>query len=177
MTENWLDQVTIRLIRETDLPALEWDGEYIRYRKIYQEIYRNYQKGISLPYVAETSEDGIIGQVFLTRKEPNPAYAGRSRYFFLSSFRIKPEFRDQGLGGRLLDVCFSAVRNYHLRDIFLNCASENNRARWFYEKHGFRVVRIDEGRWSYVNHEGLVVSEKQSAYLMRKMLPRICFQY
>ena len=140
MAEDWLDHVTIRLLREEDLPALEWDGEYIRYRKVYQEVYRNSQRGISLPYVAETPEDGIIGQVFLTRKDPNPSYSPRSRSFFLS------------------------------------CSSDNDRARRFYEKHGFRIVRLDEGKWSYVNHEGLVVSERQSAYLMRKTLPRFFFK-
>ena len=176
MAEDWLDHVTIRLIRETDLPALEWDGEYTRYRKVYQEIYRNFQRGISLPYVAETAENGIIGQVFLTRKDPNPSFAGRSRYFFLSSFRIKPEFRDHGLGSRLMDICFRDVRSHRLRDIFLNCSSDNNRARRFYEKFGFRVVRLDEGKWSYINPEGLVVSEQQSAYLMRKTLPRFFFR-
>ena len=172
MTEKWLDQVTIRLIREEDLPALEWDGEYSRYRKVYQEVYRNFEKGISIPYVAETEENGIIGQVFLTRKDPNPSYSPRSRYFFLSSFRIKREFRDRGLGDRFMDVCFREVRSRKLRDIFLNCSTDNNRARRFYEKHGFRVVRVDEGKWSYINPEGLVVSEHQSAYLMRKTLPR-----
>ena len=106
MTDDWLEHVTIRLIKEADLPALEWDGEYARYRKVYQEVYRNSQRGISLPYVAETPEDGIIGQVFLTRKDPNPSYSPRSRYFFLSSFRIKPEFRDRGLGDRMIRICF-----------------------------------------------------------------------
>lgn len=170
--ENWLDRVNIRLLREEDLPALEWDGEYTRYRKIYQEVYRNLERGISFPYVAETADDGIIGQVFLTRKDPNPAYAGRMRYFFLSSFRIKEPFRDRGLGNRLMETCFRQTREQRLRDIFLNCASDNVRARHFYEKHGFRIIRFDEGNWTYVNHEGLVVSEKQSAYLMRRTLPR-----
>lgn len=176
MAEDWLDHVTIRLLREEDLPALEWDGEFTRYRKIYQEVYRNSQRGISLPYVAETAEDGIIGQVFLTMKDPNPSYSQRSRYFFLSSFRIKPDFRDLGLGDRMIRMCFQEVRNHRLRDIFLNCSADNDRARHFYEKHGFRIVRLDEGKWSYVNHEGLVVSEKESAYLMRKTLPRFFFK-
>lgn len=172
MSENWLDRVNIRLMREADLPELEWDGEYTRYRKIYQEIYRNFVKGISLPFVAETETDGMIGQVFLTRKEPNPSYSPRAGSFFLSSFRIKPDFRGRGLGSRLMDICFREVRTHRLRDIFLNCSTDNNRARRFYEKHGFRIVRMDEGNWTYVNHEGIVVTEHQSAYLMRRTLPR-----
>ena len=81
------DEVTIRLLREEDLPALEWDGEYKRYRRIYREVFRNSQIGISFPLVAETRRDGIIGQVFLNQKEPNPKFTLRSRYYFLSSFR------------------------------------------------------------------------------------------
>ena len=76
----------------------------------------------------------------------------------------------------MIQICFQEVRNHRLRDIFLNCSADNDRARRFYEKHGFRIVRLDEGKWSYVNHEGLVVSEKQSAYLMRKTLPRFFFK-
>ncbi len=172
MTESWLEHVTIRLIREEDLPELEWNGEYSRYRKVYQEVFRNSQKGISFPFVAETEEDGIIGQVFLTIKEPNPLYTGRSGYFFLSSFRIKEAFRGRGLGGLLLQTCEKEARAHRLRDIFLNCSTDNNRARHFYERHSFRIVRIDEGNWTFVNDEGLVVSEKQSAFLMKKTLPR-----
>ena len=177
MTETWLDQVTIRLLREADLPELEWEGEYSRYRRVYQEVYKNSQKGISFPYVAETAENGIIGQVFLTLKEPNPGYNGRSRYFFLSSFRIREPFRDRGLGDLLLQVCEKEVRAHRLRDIFLNCSTDNDRARHFYERHSFRIVRIDEGNWTFINAEGMVVSEKQSAYLMRKTLPRFSLNY
>ena len=172
MTENWLDTVKIRLMREEDLPALEWDGEFRRYRRIYQEVYRNSQKGISIPLVAETDEDGLVGQVFLSQKEPNPNYTSNSRYYFLSSFRVKPQFRDLGLGSLLLLSCEKQVKLHRLRDIYLNCSVENHRARWFYEEHGFRVVRIDENNWTFVNDEGFVVSEPQHAYLMKKTLPR-----
>ena len=167
-----LDQVTIRLIREDDLPALEWNGEYARYRRVYSEVYRNFMKGISLPFVAETAADGIIGQVFLTKKDPNPAYSPHNPYFFLSSFRVKPEFRDHGVGARLLQVCEEQTRMHHMRDIYLNCAADNRLARKFYEAHSFRVIRMDQSEWTFVNHEGFVVTEPQTAYLMKKTLPR-----
>ena len=168
--ENWLKTVNIRLLREDDLPELEWGDEYRRYRRIYREIFRNSQKGLSIPLVAETSGDGIIGQVFLSQKEPNANYGIRTRCYFLSSFRIKPDFRDHGLGSLLLQECEKQVRLHRIRDIYLNCARNNDRARWFYQEHGFKVVRIDEGTWTYVNDEGFVVSEPQNAYLMRKAL-------
>lgn len=173
---EWLEQVRIRLIREEDLPLLEWNGEYSRYRRIYAEVYHNFTKGISLPFVAETDADGIIGQVFLSRKEPNPSFSPRNRYYFLSSFRVKPAFRDRGLGDRLIRFCEDQVRQHRLRDIYLNCSADNRRARYFYEAHGFRVVRYDESTWTFVNDEGFVVSEPQKAYLMKKTLPRWFFK-
>ena len=173
MSDKWLNNIYIRLLREEDLPALEWDGEFKRYRRIYREIYRNSQKGLSIPIVAETEADGIIGQVFLSQKEPNLNYGIRTRYYFLSSFRIKPQFRDHGLGSLLLEECEKQVRLHRIRDIYLNCDRNNNRARWFYQDHGFQVVRVDKGTWTYVNDEGFVVSEPQNAYLMKKTLPRI----
>lgn len=162
--------INIRLLREEDLPALEWGDEFKRYRRIYREIYRSSQKGLAIPLVAETSDDGIIGQVFLSQKEPNPNYGIKTRYYFLSSFRIKPQFRNHGLGSLLLRECEKQVRLHHLRDIYLSCSRDNNRARWFYLDHGFQVVRINDGTWSYVNDEGFVVTEPENAYLMRKSL-------
>jgi ribosomal protein S18 acetylase RimI-like enzyme len=175
MDENWLNTVNIRLLKEEDLPAIEWEDEFKRYRRIYREIFQNSQKGLSIPLVAETPADGMVGQVFLSQKEPNPNYGIRTRYYFLSSFRIKPQFRDHGLGTLLLQECEKQVRLHKLRDIYLNCAKENNRARWFYEEHGFKVIRVDDGNWTYVNDEGFVVTERQNAYLMRKTLPRFLF--
>ena len=164
------EEVNIRLLREEDLPALEWDGEYKRYRRIYREIFHNFQKGISFPLVAETARDGVIGQVFLTRKEPNLKFSAFHRYFFLSSFRVKPQFRKMGVGSRMLELCERHVKQHHLRDIFLNCDVSNHRARWFYLDHGFQVIRIDESDWSFVDDEGFVVTEHQHAYLMKKTI-------
>ena len=170
MTSLHPDEVTIRLLREEDLPTLEWDGEYKRYRRIYREVFRNSQIGISFPLVAETRRDGIIGQVFLNQKEPNPKFTLRSRYYFLSSFRVKPQFRGMGIGRRLLETCEKQALLHRLRDIYLNCAVSNHRARWFYLDHGFRVIRIDDSDWSFVDDEGFVVTEHQHAYLMKKTI-------
>lgn len=170
MSEKFPEGVIIRLLREEDLPALEWDGEYRRYRRIYREVFRNSQKGISFPLVAETPKDGIIGQVFLTQKEPNPNFTANSRYYFLSSFRIKPQFRGMGLGSRLLRTCEDQAKLHHLRDIYLNCAVANHRARWFYLDHGFHVIRIDNSDWTFVDDEGFIRTEPQHAYLMKKTL-------
>ena len=170
MKENWLDTVIIRFLREDELPLLEWNGEYKRYRRIYSEIYRNSQKGLAIPLIAEHPTEGIIGQVFLSQKEPSQNYGIRSRYYFLSSFRVKPKFQNHGLGTLLLEECERQVRLHHLRDIYLNCARNNNHARWFYQDHGFQVIRLEDGDWTFVDDQGFVVTEHQNTFLMRKSL-------
>mgnify|MGYP002409344903 FL=1 len=157
------------VMNETDLPAIEWDGEYKRYRRVYREIYRGSLAGRSVPWVAEISNIGIIGQVFLTEKQPHEDYADRP-YMFLSSFRVKPAYRNLGLGTLLLKVCEVTAGDRKIDIIVLNCARSNQRSRSFYEKNGFVVVRNDPGKWSYIDDEGKIREETNPAWVMRKKL-------
>lgn len=167
---SWLDSVQIRLLRETDLPQLEWDGEYARYRRVYREVFRNYSRGISRPFIAETAQNGIIGQVFLTEKGPNAAYSACDPYFFLSSFRIKSDFRDRGLGSLLLRVCEITASDKKIKEIYLNCAKTNARGLHFYQSHGFKILREDAGLWSFINENGKVVTESEPAWTLHKWI-------
>lgn len=167
---NWLDTVNIRIMKEEDLPLIEWDGKYSRYRRIYREVFRNLQSGIAYPYVAETKENGLIGQVFLTEKLPNVNFSPDRRYLFLSSFRIKEAFRDKGLGALLLRICELTAKDKKIRDIFLNCAQKNILGLHFYETHGFTKVREDPGEWTFINENGNVITEVEPAWTMVKQI-------
>ena len=168
--ENWLDKVEIRLMKESDLPLIEWGGEYMRYRKVYREVYRNFLAGRTTPWIATTDEDGIVGQVFLTQKAAHTAFDAQNPYMFLSSFRVKPAFRNLGLGTLLLKACEIVARDKKTPSIFLNCAKSNQRSKNFYERNGFSVVREDAGKWSYIDHEGQLREEIEPVWLMRKDL-------
>lgn len=165
---SWLDSVNIRLMRESDLPLIEWDGEYTRYRKIYREIYRGLLAGRSMPWIAEVNPIGIIGQIFLTEKSPHPEYCPDQPYMFLSSFRVKPLFRNQGLGTLLLKICEITASDRKVHNIFLNCAKTNRRCKKFYERNGFSVIREDSGKWTYIDHQGHVREEIEPAWVMKK---------
>ena len=54
----------IRQAEYRDLPALEWDGELIHFRRLYREIYQSSIKGNSILWLAETSSSGVVGQIF-----------------------------------------------------------------------------------------------------------------
>lgn len=168
--ENWLDSVNIRLMRESDLPLIEWGEEYVRYRKIYCEVYRNFLAGRTFPWIAEVEKYGVIGQVFLTEKQPNTAFDPDRPYMFLSSFRVKPDFRNRGLGTFLLKICEITAHDRNIRHIFLNCAKNNKRCKAFYERNGFVVLREDPGRWSFINHKGAICEEVDPAWTMVKKI-------
>ncbi len=165
---EWLDQVNIRLMTAEDLPGIEWDGFYARYRNIYKEVFRNSLTGKTLSWIAETEQDGIVGQVFLTKKPPHPHFNANKPYMFLSSFRVKPNFRGRGLGTLLLKICEISTSDRGIPAIYLNCSQKNLRSRAFYERNGFKVLREDPGEWSYIDHEGLLRREVEPAWTMVK---------
>lgn len=165
-----IEGLNIRLMREEDLPLIEWDGEYARYRQSYKEVYHRSQQGLSWPLIAETAADGMIGQIFLSAKNANPVYSPRESYLFLTSFRVKPAFRDRGVGGELMNACERVAREHHFGLILLNCAEDNVRGLAFYQKHGFDILRPEDCRWTYINENGMVVNEHQASYLMRKKI-------
>ncbi len=167
---NWLDTVNIRLMTESDLPEIEWDGEYRRYRKVYREVYRGLLAGRSFPWIAEIPSVGVIGQVFLTEKQPHQEYSEHP-YMFLSSFRVKPDYRRRGLGTLLLKICEGTAKDRDMNVIILNCARSNRRSRAFYERNGFSVLRSDPGKWSYIDDTGKIREETEPAWVMRKVLP------
>lgn len=167
---SWLDSVNIRLMRESDLPIIEWDGEYTRYRKVYREVYRGLLAGRAIPWIAEVNHIGIIGQIFLTEKNPHPDYCPDQSYMFISSFRVKPLYRNQGLGTLLLKICDITSSDRNIRSIFLNCAKTNRRCKKFYERDGFSAIREDPGKWTYIDHQGNIREENEPAWLMKKTI-------
>ena len=65
----------IRNVKVQDLPALEWNGEFKHFRRLYKEMFQRSEKGETLMWVAEIPDIGIVGQLFMqysiNRKEFN----------------------------------------------------------------------------------------------------------
>ena len=52
--------IMIRQLYKSDLPALEWDGEYIHYRNLFREIFKHARKGDSILWVLELRDTGNL---------------------------------------------------------------------------------------------------------------------
>lgn len=167
---SFLLQVQIRLIREKDLAALEWDGEYTHFRRIYADTYERTMQGRSLMWVADLPTQGVIGQVFIQLICDRPELADGLRRAYLYAFRIRPEFRSQGLGSTMLAVVEDDLSQRGFSWVTLNVARDNPRARKLYERHGYLVVAAEPGIWSFPDENGLWHTREEPAWRMQKYL-------
>ncbi len=169
-TPEWSRHVVVRQLIHSDLPALEWEGQYTHFRRLYADAYQRALQDRAVLWVAELPGAGVIGQLFVQLISPRWELAdGRSRAY-LYSFRIRPEFRGAGVGSRLLEEAEQDLRRRGFREATLNVGRENGAARKLYERHGYRVAGEEPGRWTYVDEHGQRRQVHEPAWRMRKRL-------
>lgn len=167
---GWRSRLQVRRVTQQDLPALEWDGEYRHFRRLYREIYHSACQGKAVLWVADLAPSGVVGQVFVqldsTRKE---LADGRDRAY-IYGFRVRPRYRNLGIGAQMLHILEEDLlrRSYHLA--VLNVGQQNLEARRFYERYGYRVVSTEPGRWSYLDDQGRRREVHEPAWRMEKRL-------
>jgi ribosomal protein S18 acetylase RimI-like enzyme len=160
---EWLSQVQIRLGCEEDLPALEWQGEYIHFRKLYRQVYQNTCDGKACIWVAEFGQAGIIGQVFVQFSSIRKELADGETRAYIYGFRVQPAYRGSGVGTQLL----KCVEHDW---VTLNVARQNLAAQRFYRRNGYQIVAAEAGRWSYLDHLGKRREVDEPAWRMHKSL-------
>jgi ribosomal protein S18 acetylase RimI-like enzyme len=153
-TISWLSTIRLRYATRDDLPALEWNGEFTHFRRLYQEIYQNVSQGRALMWVVDIPENGIVGQLFVQLESHRQELADGRRRAYIYGFRIQPAYRDHRVGSRLLEKAEVDLIKRRFRWVALNVGRQNLKALRFYERHGYRIIAADPGQWSYVDHQG-----------------------
>jgi len=174
----WLDLVSIRLLKQQDLPSLEWDGEFIHFRRVYADAFERAKTGRSVLWVADLNPDianpaqfksaGIIGQLFVQLTCDRPELADGVQKGYIYAFRVKPTYRGSGLGTRMLEFAEEDLKQRGFRTATLNVAQVNKDARRLYERLGYHVVASDPGRWSYPDEKGYWHFVEEPAWRMEK---------
>ncbi|MGB2895393.1 MAG: GNAT family N-acetyltransferase [Anaerolineales bacterium] len=161
--------VWIRPATEADLLALEWDGEYTHYRRMYRHAMQDSKRGNRVLLVAEV-DDEIIGQIFVYFRPSWSRHFPNEQAGYLHSFRVKPQFRKQGIGTSLVRHAESILieRAYH-RSV-ISVAKDNLDAVRLYQSLGYSIFTEDPGQWSYVDHLGRVQQVVEPVHLMQKRL-------
>ena len=167
-TIDWLSRVNIRHLGKEDLEYLEWDGEFTHFRRVFSDTYERACKGLAVNWVVELANIGIIGQVFIQLKCDRSELADGNKRAYMHSFRIKPAFRQSGLGSKLLRVIEEDTyqRGFHL--ITLNVALENVTAQRLYKRGGYKIIAYEPGQWSFPDHKGVWQNVDEPAWRMEK---------
>jgi ribosomal protein S18 acetylase RimI-like enzyme len=171
-----LEQVEIRPVRRDDLPALEWDGEYTHFRRLYREVFQSFSNGEALMWTADLPGRGLIGQLFVQLNSARKELADGKSRAYIYGFRVKPSYRGLGVGSRLLYTAEADLAQREFRWISLNVGRQNQDALRFYKRCGYQLVAAEPGRWSYQDDQGQRHEVHEPAWRMEKRLdPRMQF--
>ena len=165
-----LARVNIRPVKKTDLPGLEWNGEFTHFRRVYADAHQRVLNGLSLIWVAELPEIGIIGQLFIQLNCDRPELADGKNKAYMYAFRIRPVYRSQGLGMLMMKIIETDLHQRGFSILTLNVAKDNPRARQLYERRGFVTTSEEPGIWSYPDDKGVWRQVYEPAWRMEKSL-------
>lgn len=159
----------IRPGNEADLPALEWEGEYRRYRGVYRAALEEARKGHRALLVAEV-EGAVVGQIFLHFKSPFPIPGTNGDVGYLYAFRVRPEQRGKGIGRALLHAAEDRLRKAGSAWAVIAVAQDNWEARRLYERLGYTWLTDDPGEWAFTDDRGVERYIREPAHLLSKGL-------
>lgn len=165
-----IDQVVIRQVAEEDLPALEWNGQYKHFRRLFRQAFNRAKQGASILWIAELPRAGIVGQVFVQLMSHRTDLADGETRAYVYAFRVRPEFRGEGIGTTLMEIAEEDLRQRGFQQVSLNVGRNNPDARRLYERLGYRVVAPEPGIWSYIDHRGRRRQVEEPAWRMEKEL-------
>lgn len=161
--------VLIREAQESDLPALEWEGEFRHFRDVYHHAFEETRSGRRVMLVAEAASR-IVGQLFIQLDFPPKRGSETRATAYLYSFRVRPEYRQQGIGTQLIQAAEERLVGMGYRRTVISVAVANRTARRLYERLGYRVFTQDPGQWSYIDDRGQLQQVDEPAHVLEKGL-------
>lgn len=168
---DWLSRVKIRQVEKSDLTALEWGGAYQRFRRIYADVFQRTQKELAVMWVADLTGYGLVGQVFVQlNSDYRPELANGKTRAYVHAFRVRPLFRNAGLGTLLMQAAEADLLARNYKTVVLAVARDNPAARRLYERLGYQVIGADAGRWSYRDDRGILRHVVEPGWRMSKSL-------
>jgi ribosomal protein S18 acetylase RimI-like enzyme len=164
-----LGSLVIRSASPADLPAMEWGGEYRRYRRVYQQALEDARQGRRLILLAEV-EGQVVGQIIVQLGTGHPAVDDGAKTGYLHAFRVRPEHRGAGVGSSLMQEAEDQLRQRGFSQVAIAAAKDNPRARQLYERLGFSRIADDPGEWTYTDDQGQAQTIYEPADILLKAL-------
>ena len=175
--QKWLSEVNIRPLVRSDLPQLEWDGEFAYLRKVYARAFERVLEGKSIMWVAELPDEGIIGQVFIQYISFRSDLADGINRAYLYAFRIKPAFRNNGLGTLMNNTLETHLLKKKFKEISLIVAKDNSAAIRLYKRLGYEIRGQESGEWSFRDHRNRLRHILEPGWKMVKVLNKTGYEF
>lgn len=163
-------EIVFRLATVDDLPHLEWSGEYIHFRRVFEYTYQQQVLGKRWMLLADFN-DFPVGQVFITTCTPQHPFSRTQPYGYIYSLRVMQAFQGMGIGTQLILEAEKLIRQRGFALVTIAVAKENHYARRLYEKLDYRIYAEDDGKWSYIDHQGNEIHVHEPCWLLEKHLP------
>lgn len=169
--------ITFRFATQDDLPHLEWYGQFTHFRNLFRLTYEGQQRGERLMLLADLN-GYPVGQIFMLFNQQTSIWQlmtsrrGRppEQRGYLYALRVMDHLQGMGIGTRLI---IEAERILVERDCAwatISVAKDNPRARQLYERLDYDVYMEDEGRWSYIDHQGRTIHVHEPCWMLEKRL-------
>jgi len=165
-----LSDLLIRKVEQYDLQALEWDGEFKKYRRMYADIFRDSRIGKTLMWIIETPSRDLLGQVFVMLDSSEKEAADGESRAYIFAFRVKDNCRNRGVGTYLMQFVENDCRQRGFSYLTLNVAKENLAARRLYERLGYQAIGSRPGRWSFKDDLGRIQHVHEPSWRMIKRI-------
>ena len=163
------DPLSIRFATRDDLNALEWDGEYTHYRRLFERAIEEARRGRRILLLAEI-EGQLVGQLFVQLSPRAKSSTASISSGYMYAFRVKTPYRNQGVGSQLIHEAEQNLSNRGYIRAVITVEKRNVAARRLYERAGYAVVRENSGEWSYIDHEGKLQEVREPAFVLEKWL-------
>ncbi len=161
--------VAFRLATYSDLPKLEWYGQYTHFRALFRRTYQEQLQHRRLMLVADFN-NFPIGHIFIQLSGGEQRIADGRKRAYLYSLRVMEMFQGQGIGTNLIHESEILARQEGFSAVTIAAAKDNPRARRLYERLGYRVFGEDEGKWNYVDHENRVRYVHEPCWVLEKRI-------
>jgi ribosomal protein S18 acetylase RimI-like enzyme len=140
----------IRPWRREDFPAVRrvlWESWMAAYRAfIPEEDLRSYHEATYRIESLTRMYESAMVHGFIGEADGIPAGFARTQFhrnenrFYLASLYLLPDFQRKGIGGKLLAAAEEKALAYKLGELWVGVMVQNEPARRWYEKRGFRFV-------------------------------------
>jgi len=165
-----IKDLTIRQLQEKDLTALEWEGEFLHFRRLFRMVFEEAQSGNAVLWIAEYPQFGLVGQAFVQLSSHNKDLADGRNRAYIHGVRVRSQFRHRGIASLLMQASENDLLFRGYKEVVLSVARDNIIAQRLYKKLGYRIIGADAGEWSYIDHTGQRVNVKEPAWRMLKIL-------